>query len=301
MSDIFDQFDKAFGGGDAVEQVVNYVAPTGAAPPGSRGRGTPPPPEDDAELLEVEKRLTKASYYKAIVKSGVMEEDGSPEATEINGEARLWARQQMAKLIGQPAAPVQEKTSDFTQAQVDILREVADGILERTGRAKKPEPKVRKMVPQPELKRPAPQQPRQQVKSPVAPKQPPKPAQQQTAQPAAPEVVQAVDLPRRPDRSVSYDDIPTGTPFVDDDGLTYKYVENRDPVSSVNKPRIKMNVTKQTGRSTARPMSKEAMEAMSLIQAQDAIALGAHSNTIFPENNTKQLVLAAAASLKKEE
>lgn len=66
-------------------------------PPVASPTAPEPPPEE--ELSEVEKRLEKAQYYRAILNSQLLASD-SPLALEVEAELQMWARAQLEKLMG---------------------------------------------------------------------------------------------------------------------------------------------------------------------------------------------------------
>lgn len=227
----------------------------------------------DEELREAEKKLTKAAYYKALVTAGVVEDDGTEAAAEVNAEASLWARQQMAKLLGrekpaQAPAPVKVELP-FTDKQIQALKSLADRALQIAGErvaepvvkpvaapptpavrtvATKPKPAPKPVASKPQQKKPA---AKPQGKKPVPGKKPAKP------------------------QEMDYDSIPSGEVFTDTDGAQYKFVDNRnfDPSIEGSKPRVKIKVTNQVRDVQAIPMpSKGAMEAITANQAAEAVA-----------------------------
>lgn len=280
MDEIYKQFEDEYGLSsepDAVDQVVaKQLAPQKQE-------------EDDPELLEVEKAWEKYGYYKVIVKNGVVIDDGSPEAAEVNAEGRLWARQQMAKLFGRgPTAPTASAPEAFNKDQVNILREIADRTMAAMG-TKRQEPRVvRNAAPG---KKPGPQPATAAITA------KPKPAAR-VAQPPAD------GLPRNRDGSVNYDAIETGKVFVDDNGEKYKFVENPRPTEG-SPPRVKLKVSGQVrGRGVLPMPSQKAQEVISQSQAMSAANLGATANM---DQGSRQLIAgsqvitaAAAVSLKEE-
>lgn len=290
MSNIYDEFDAAYGVDDPVQEVVTrHVSPAaGGMPPGG----------DDDELLEVEKRLNKARYYQTIVKDGVLEDDGSAAASEINAEVSTWARQQMAKLIGRSVP--EKRVSDFSEDQVSILKEIADRVLASKNGTPAPDPVV-KRVAQPAVKK----QPTPRVKEPQVVRQAPQQRPQQARQAAPQKAKQARpdELPRLPDGTVDYDAIPTDQPFVED-GKRYKFVMNPRPPDDGSKPRVKMNITNQVAPAVRMPMpgSKQAWESITAMQSQQTIQAGGNANNnVFPDAGGGILRdLASQVSISKE-
>lgn len=222
----------------------------------------------DEELREAEKCLAKAAYYKALVNSGVIEADGSDEATEVNAEARVWARQQMAKLIGRKAPdPVHVPTpSQFTENEVKALKQLAARALQLAGeRAAEPVVKTVSAPVAPQVKTVASTRPvvkpaiQQKSKKPAPPQSKPKKQQQKQAQP----------------KKVDYDKVPSGEVFTDLDGQQYRFVDNPkyDPSIQGSKPRTKCKVTNQVRDTQAIPMpSREGMSAITADQAARAVS-----------------------------
>ncbi len=285
MNDINKQFEDEYGL-DSEPDAVDLVVAKQLAPQKQE--------EDDPELLEVEKAWEKYGYYKVIVKNGVVIDDGSPEAAEVNAEGRLWARQQMAKLFGRgPTASAPAPTQElFNQDQVNILREIADRTMAAMG-SKRQEPQVvRNSAPG---KKPGPQPMTQAA---VTTKQKPQPQARQVARPAPD------SLPRKKDGSVDYDAIETGKTFVDDNGEKYKFVDNPRP-SEGSPPRVKLKVSGQVrGRGVLPMPSQKAQEIISQSQAMNAINIGGSANM---DQGSRQLIAgssiltaAAAVSLKEE-
>src|SRR6266404_8204747 len=69
----------------------------------------------DDELAAAERQIAKATYYKAIVRQGVVEDDGTELSAEVNAEAKLWARYMTMRLL-RPAslAEATPAASQFT-------------------------------------------------------------------------------------------------------------------------------------------------------------------------------------------
>ena len=256
----------------------------------------------DDELKEAEKRLGKAAYYKVIVRDGVIEEDGSESAAEINAEARLWARQQMAKLlgIGGMAVPApQPAPSQFNDKEVLVIKKLVEKVLASQGE-RPTEPAVRKVQAQ------APQAPTVR-KVPTEPAAKPKPAKP-PVKPKAPKPAPAASgkprilRPRAtPDGAVNYDAIPTGEVFRDPlDKMLYKFV----PHPTEDNRRVKMNVTNQVRNAAALPMPMPSqMTAISAAQSMETANSGQSANTLFPdkEGGNDVFILAGAGALREKE
>lgn len=264
----------------------------------------------DDELSEAEKRLAKAAYYKAIVRGGVIEDDGTSQAAEVNAEARIWGRQQMAKLLGiaKPEAVAAPAASQFTDNEVVALKKLAGFALAKMGElpndpvVKKVEapktPTVKKVAAQPQTDlrgKPAPAAPTKPTPGPgktVAGKKgkPPK------VKPGA-------------NGAIDYGSIPSKTPFTDTDGNIYKFVDNPnyDPERKGSKPRTKLKVTNQVRATGAFPTpNKQQMEALSQQQSIDTVNNGSSASASSPfgaakdEDKTQGVFVAAAANALRE-
>lgn len=241
----------------------------------------------DDELSEAEKRLAKAAYYKAIVVNGVVEDDGTENASEVNEEARLWGRQQMAKLLGiqRDEAPVQVQ-SQFSEAEVAVLKKLVERAMNLgVGPAPAPVAKKVELPPAPVAKKAAaqPQPPKPQARRPQAPA---------TAKKPKPKV------PPKKGGAVDYDSIPSNEVFTDTDGQQYKFVDNPrfDPDVEGSKPRTKLKVTNQVGSPRAIPMpTGDQMSLVTETQARQTIMAGESANTIFPDAKHGVDVFAAGA------
>ncbi len=112
----------------AVEQLD---APT-ASP--LQGSNRPPPDFDDQEqveaetLSEVEIRLVKANYYRAILDQPLFGADDSDAAFEVEREFRDFALERLRILLGMQAEKAPEEKA-FTEDQEDVLREWADRLM----------------------------------------------------------------------------------------------------------------------------------------------------------------------------
>ena len=210
--------------------------------------------EMDEELVEAEKRLSKAAYYKVISKNGVVEDDGTDEAAEVNAEAALWARKRMADLLGlghkqEVAQPV---SSQFSEQEVLALRKLAERLLTAQGGSPTPEPQVRK------VSAPAPMAKRVEAKPALSGKAAAKPLKKKTA------------------AKVDYDSIETGKVFVDPrDNAEYKFV----PHPEKDGQRIKLKVSGQVNNKSRQiPMpTPDQLTSISAVQAADSVALATKS------------------------
>lgn len=313
MADLFDGFEQEFdvegeekpAQTDSVARVMAAMQPTAS------------PVEDmDEELREAEKRIGKATYYRVIVRDGVIEDDGSSGAREINEEAKLWARQQMARLIGigrveaVVAAPV--AAPQFNDREVVILKKLAEVAAREYGAGKPSEPAVRKVQAAPA---PAPVARKVQT-TPAAPKpEPPKPTPAPAKKPdpklapakkkpAASAEKTRILRPKVVNGVVNYDAIPTGEIFRDpEDKRLYKFVQSgaapNDP-----KVRFKRAVSGQTRGAGMIPMPSQHQQVhISQTQSTQAADMGGSANTIFPdkEGGVDVFVLAAAGATRKNE
>jgi hypothetical protein len=270
--------------------------------------------EIDEELSEAEKRLAKAAYYKAIVRNGVIEDDGTSQATEVNAEARVWARQMMGKLLGlasaQPAAPVKMELP-FTPNEVGALKKLAGIALAKMGETAS-EPVVKK-VEAPATPQVRKVQAQQQAKSAQRTEAVGKSAPKAKAKPQpAPSQTVAANGKKKPgkvrpsaDGTFDYDRIPSKTPFTDVDGQVYKFVDNPnyDPDRKGSKPRTKLKVTNQVRGTGAIPTpNKMQMEAITASQSMETVNNGSSASASSPfgaakdEDKTQNLFVAAAAS-----
>ena len=292
---LFDDFAKEYGEDEAessdpaVDQVIQELDDE----------------EIDDELREAEKRLSKAAYYKVIVRNGVIEEDGTAEAAEINAEARFWARKMMVKLLKgtDPDEPKQVPVeSPFNEREILVLKKIIEKVLLAQGE-KPVDPVVKKVPTQPVT----PQVKTIKTNKPPTPGKPPakKPPQTPPAAAAAKPPKNAPKKPFKPkvnpNGELDYDNIPTGEMFKDKDGQFYKYV----PHPQEDNTRIKIKVTGQVRNPQALPMpsSKQQMEAISHSQATASINTGAPGNTNFPDlqsAGTDMLVAAAATAMNRE-
>ena len=262
---------------------------------------------EDDDLLDVDKLLAKASYYKAIVINGVVEDDGTPQAAEVNAEARLWARQQMAKMLGryqEPAKAVVE--NPFSEKETMALKKLAAVALRQMGELPS-EPVVKKVE--------TPAGPRvRKVGAPAAASKPaaPAPTQPKASKPPAPAAPPAQGkggkkaLPSVPmkDGQPDYDAIPSKQPFVDVDGTVCRMIDNPrfDPSVEGSKPRTKMKASSQVraaGGGHPPPSSKAQWEMITQAQSADTIAVAASASATSPFGYDKEassdLFIAAAA------
>lgn len=267
--------------------------------------------EIDDELREAEARLSKAAYYKAIVRGGVIEEDGSRESTEINAEARLWARQMMVRLLkgGTAEAPAVQVEALFTPNEVRALKLVAGKLLASQGE-KAVDPVVKKVQAQPTPVRgpqvkvqPATHGAARPKMKPKAPTPPPKASRQApaTSQPTAPKRVKRARADAQ--GNVNYDAFENDEVFKDVDGQLYKMI----PHPSEDNYRVKRKVSTQvrSADGDAKPMpSPQEMEQISAAQAMQTIDAGASASSSLPggelAGTARHFIAAAAGSLNKE-
>lgn len=297
MPGLFDEFARSFDSDDEDE----------TSPDGVAQAVVDSLEEDDIdeELREAEKLLAKAAYYKAIVRTGVIEDDGTQQATEVNAEARIWARQQMGKMLGRHQEQVKVEPL-FTENEVRALKKLAGFALAKMGELPA-EPVVKKIetAPTPTVRK----VPSQQVK--VEPKRPqavakPKPAAvAQNTVASKPGKPKAPKVKKNEAGEPDYDSIPSGTPFKDVDGTMCKFVDNPnfDPAREGSKPRTKLKITGQVrAAGTGFPApNKQQLEAMSLAQSSATVDSATSASATSPfgydkEASTDMFVAAAAVS-----
>lgn len=299
MAGLFDQFSQAFDSEDEVAQSEVAQAVVQSLDE-----------EDfDDELREAEKLLAKAAYYKAIVRDGIIQEDGTPQAAEVNAEARLWARQQMGKMLGryQPeAAKVVEPL--FTENEVRALKKLAGFALAKMGELPA-EPVVRKVENQPPVptvrKLTTPSKPKQQdVVKTSKPQQDRQPKTSRPQQPpaAAPAGKRPPRVKKNADGTPDYDGIPSGELFRDVDGNLCKMIDNPrfDPAIEGSKPRTKMKATNQVRVSGGYPPpTKDQLSSLSHAQSAATISSGTSASATSPfgsdSDATQDLFIQAAA------
>src|SRR5688572_18508420 len=101
----FSQSQGSFPNIDAMEeQLQQSQVPPNSPPQG--GDGAPPPydPYDEAETLsEVEERLVKANYYRAILDQPLFGADDSDTAADVEREFRDFALERLRILLGMQA------------------------------------------------------------------------------------------------------------------------------------------------------------------------------------------------------
>lgn len=268
----------------------------------------------DEELAEAEKRLAKAAYYKAIVRSGVIEDDGTPQAAEVNDEARKWARQRMAVLVGiaapQPVAAPQAPPQ-FNDREVVALKKVAEKVLASMGeRPADPVVKMQAAPAVPTVKKVAASAPPKAPKTPVPPA--PKAPAGKTGKPKT-----KSQLPKTASGQIDYAKIPSGEVFTDVDGQNYRFIDNRsfDPdrtydalvakgvppelaKAQASHPRIKSKVAGR--RKGVVPMpDKRQMEMITAAQANETTNVGgsASATSPFGGDGATQSTYATAAAL----
>jgi hypothetical protein len=262
---------------------------------------------EDDDLLDVERLLAKAAYYKIIVTNGVVEEDGTPQAAEVNAEVRLWARQQMAKMVGRYQEPAKAVESPFSEKETMALKKLAAVALRQMGELPT-EPVVKKVE--------APTGPRvRRVEAPASAKKPaaPAPTQPKASKPQAPAAPSAPakgkkgaapPVPMNNDGTPNYEAVPSRQPFTDVDGTVCKMIDNPrfDPTNEGSKPRTKMKVTNQVrgaGGGHPPPASKAQWEMITQAQSADTISVAASASATSPFGYDKEassdLFIAAAA------
>lgn len=299
---LFDGFDAQFDTQeeqDAPDDAVNQVV--------QQFNGSTEDASEDEELADVEKCIAKAIYYKEIVQNGgIVEENGTAEAAEVNQEVKLWARQQMKKLLGgrvEPVAVLPPAPPLFNDREVLVLKKIIERVLLQNGE-RPVEPVVKPLTKQqpppkatPVVKKLGTQQPK--AKQPV----PPAPAPVQPKVPAAKAgQKKPLQVKKKTDGTFDYDAVPLEQVFRDPkDNRLYKFV----PHPQEDNRRVKMNVTNQVRTPGAIPMpSPHAMTGISERQSQEALNLGGQANnSVFPDEGASQSVMihAAAASLANQE
>lgn len=289
----------------------------------------------DQQMAEAERRLAKAAYYKAIVQNGVVEEDGSSQANEVNAEARVWARQRMADLLGltpvaPPAPPPVAVELPFTDREILALKKLVEKMV--AAGAVAAEPVVKKV--------PAPPTPKvNKVGAPKPPTAPPTATPSVPVPPPAPEAAKKRGRPAKgtmkisalPGQKINYHAtnpdgsfiIPSGQPFEDVDGQIYRFVDNRsfDPERTEERmraqgatdeevqrfashPRIKSKVTKRGSNATKPMPDRQMMEGISAAQSTATLNSGTSASASSPyggDPHATESVFAhaAAASLKQ--
>lgn len=109
-----EDFDHAFGGDD--DEPPFEVVEDGA--------------EQEDTLLnpdaEIDRRLAKAPYYRAIINNGIVEDDGSDISAEINAEFAELARERLRDWLGVGKPKVETKVElPFTPEEVQKLKDLA--------------------------------------------------------------------------------------------------------------------------------------------------------------------------------
>ena len=229
--------------------------------------------EIDEEFSEAEKLLAKAAYYKAVARAGVVDDDGTPQAAEVNAEARAWAREMMGRMLGRSAAaPPREEV--FSESEVRALKRLAGIALAKMGEPNDPVVKRAEAPPVPRVTKVA----SQQRPAPRAAQQPRK--QARTGQ----KVIKATPKPQKKGdpKSASYDHIPSGQPFQDEEGQTWKWVDNPNYDPSVPKSRargmIRIDV-RQAASNKALPMPQgRQLDAILAGQASQTVNAGVNAN-----------------------
>lgn len=229
-------------------------------------------------MVEARKKLAKAAYYELIVKNGVVEDNGTPQAREVNAEAQKWAYGQMTILLGMESSDkkVPVVQSPFTENEVLALKKLAEKLLGMTkDEPAKPAIKLTQAPAeplQPKLKKVASVQPKAPQKAPApAPQAPPKPVK---GEKKLPKVKVAED------GSVDYDRVPSNVHFTDTDGLVYQFKDNPhfDPDKPGSKPRAKVKVSTQVkgdGLNRLPFPDRHSMEAITMTQSSATVQAGA--------------------------
>lgn len=259
----------------------------------------------DEEFRLANLKMKKAQFYRVIVDNGVVEDNGTAEAAEVNNEAKAWARRSMLRLLKgeNPGDPVVAKVeSPFSPDEVTALKQLvkkamAMGMVE----AEKPAPTIKKVAPQP-----APPTVRKVQTQPPPPKRPGSapPAAAAPQQPGKPKKPPKV----KPDSNgqVDYDLIPSGEVFKDQDGRLYKMVDNPrfDPDVKGSKPRTKISVNTQSKTPGRIPMPMgQQLSAVTQLQAMEAVNMGSSvPSQIDPgtDATSGHFIHAAAAALTKD-
>lgn len=182
------------------------------------------PPQDfvDQEMTEAEQRLLKAQLYRQFLVGSVFEGGSDPLTAEVEREFKVFARQQLQRLLGVAQQP---RPDELTRDEVKVLKLLAGAALrdakvrraastpERpapTPQVRAPEPK--RATPRPQLRpRPVPEGVRPQQSRPVQPPQRPQPqqARPQQARPPGPRPQQ----PPRPAAPASRPLLPDGKQY----------------------------------------------------------------------------------------
>lgn len=146
--------------------------------------------ELDTQLSEVEKRLEKAQYYRALLTQEIFEGDYSTPAQAITEEIRTFIRIRLGVLLGvSPEAMVAKVKPLFEDDEVKILKQVAGKLLKKPSIMEPPaQPTLKKAQPPPQ----APQAPQIQAMKPKAVPSLRKPV------PQAPPPKQQARQPQRP-------------------------------------------------------------------------------------------------------
>lgn len=223
-------------------------------------RGSVQLDDDDIEdqLSEAEKRLAKAVYYKAIIKGGVVEDNGTEQAQEVNDEAKAWARSRMAVLLG-VRAEAKPAVELFTDDEVAALKKLASKVMGLASAPPEPvvkvmpastapEPKIAKVAASKPVSTPEPQNKRRRVMRPL----------------------------KDDEGKIDYDSIPSGKEFKDVDGSVYKFVDNPnfDPSIPGSRARAKKKLTAQVSGADIKrhpPPDKHMLETYSQIQSATTV------------------------------
>lgn len=281
------------------------------------------PQDVSARLGAYRKRFIKAGYYETIVQNGVIDEDGTEAAAELNAEVKDWALQRMAVLMGEvddgqgrggggcllderEAALLKRLVGD--DRVVTVILKIVEKVMMNQGDAPvAPTPTVRKLNSSPAT----PSKPQARKIQPKGGGTPPK------AAPAAPKATPAPPpqgkkgpppkAKKLADGELDLDAFESGVVFTDpNDNQMYKMVDNPrfDPTVQGSMPRTKMKVTAQIKNRRAAPTpTKSQLEAMSAAQSMETVNSGTSANSAAPGAQTASAghLIAAAAKAMTED
>src|SRR5579872_2159456 len=101
--------------------------------------------EADERVSEAEKRWQLGSYYRQLVGIDLFQ-DGSEEAAIITKEIRQFARTRMEELLGvrssKPSDVIPQVELPFTTDQIEVLRLLADRMINKPGLMPTPAPPI---------------------------------------------------------------------------------------------------------------------------------------------------------------
>lgn len=291
-------FEQTFGGGEESEEEERTSVSAVTEDQGL-----------DEEFRLANLKMKKAQFYRVIVDNGVVEDNGTSEAAEVNAEAKQWARRSMLRLLKgenpNDPPPVAKVELPFSLDEVDALKKLvkkalAMGMVEKTSDP----PAVRKVQSQPA----APTV--RKVKTDGGSKPPQAAPAQATPIPPQPQPKpKGEKKPLKPkpgaDGTIDYEEIPSGEVFKDTDGRFYKMVDNPrfDPDIKGSKPRTKISVTTQVKTPRSLPMPQGAqLSAVTAAQSMEAVNMGASvSSQVDPNSDGDQatFIRAAAGALRE--